>query len=290
MTLAVAAAAAQGDRSENAEYTYGKKRLHEIDRRVRFLRKRLEGMTIVDADGAGARATASRVYFGAWVQVGYADGERRWHRIVGPDEFDMAPEYISMDSPLGRSLLRRALDEEVTSSCRRARAPDWRSRSRSAAAALRPSHSPADVLELPGIGGVQILGEQFAALVQRRPVGVLSDDRAQVGHADLERPPKSMSSGSTTPRSRIFHRPDHAGERRDGDLQAGGAVVGRELARLVDRQLRAVPVGVFLVPASSTPSSSMPPVISSHMMRLRSCSCQLRPANSCTDRTAASLG
>lgn len=113
VTLAVAAAAAQGDRSENAEYTYGKKRLHEIDRRVRFLRKRLEGMTIVDPDGAAARRDPDRVYFGAWVHMESEDGQRRWHRIVGPDEFDMAAEYISMDSPLGRSLLRRSRGDEV---------------------------------------------------------------------------------------------------------------------------------------------------------------------------------
>jgi transcription elongation factor GreB len=114
VTLAVQAAAAQGDRSENAEYTYGKKRLHEIDRRVRFLRKRLEGMTVVDAQAAGAARDTERIYFGAWVQVEYPDGERRWYRIVGPDEFDMDADYISMDSPLGRSLLRRALDEQIS--------------------------------------------------------------------------------------------------------------------------------------------------------------------------------
>ena len=116
VTVAVAAAAAQGDRSENAEYTYGKKRLHEIDRRVRFLRKRLDGMTIVDpqgAAGAGGRRDPHRVFFGAWVHVESEDGRRRWHRIVGPDEFDMASDYISMDSPLGKSLLGKRLDDEV---------------------------------------------------------------------------------------------------------------------------------------------------------------------------------
>jgi len=113
VTEAVAAAAAQGDRSENAEYTYGKKRLHEILRRVRFLRKRLEGMTIVDSAAAGARRDPGRVYFGAWVRVEDRGGERHWHRIVGPDEFDMAEDYVSMDSPLGRALLRRAVDEHV---------------------------------------------------------------------------------------------------------------------------------------------------------------------------------
>jgi transcription elongation factor GreB len=107
---AVAAAAAQGDRSENAEYTYGKRRLREIDRRVRFLRRRLEGMVIVDQPPADTR----RVYFGAWVQLETEDGASARYRVVGPDEFDMAPGYISMDSPLGRALLRKGLDEEVT--------------------------------------------------------------------------------------------------------------------------------------------------------------------------------
>ena len=113
VTQAVSEAAAQGDRSENAEYTYGKKRLHEIDRRVRFLRKRLEGMSIVDPTAA-ARRDANRVYFGAWVQIEDEAGERRWHRIVGPDEFDMSNDYISMDSPLGKSLLGKRLDDEVS--------------------------------------------------------------------------------------------------------------------------------------------------------------------------------
>jgi transcription elongation factor GreB len=113
VTQAVSEAAAQGDRSENAEYTYGKKRLHEIDRRVRFLRKRLEGMVIVDPDANPGRRDPSRVYFGAWVQV-QSEAAVRWYRLVGPDEFDMAEDYISMDSPLGRSLLGKRLDDEVT--------------------------------------------------------------------------------------------------------------------------------------------------------------------------------
>jgi transcription elongation factor GreB len=114
VTQAVSEAAAQGDRSENAEYTYGKKRLHEIDRRVRFLRKRLEGMVIVAAHTEGARRDPNRVYFGAWVQIENATGELRWHRLVGPDEFDMDEGYVSMDSPLGRSLLGKRLDDEFT--------------------------------------------------------------------------------------------------------------------------------------------------------------------------------
>ena len=110
VTQAVAAAAAQGDRSENAEYTYGKRRLREIDRRVRFLRRRLDGMVIVNRPPADPE----RVFFGAWVHLEAEDGTRARYRIVGPDEFDMVPGYISMDSPLGRALLRRRIDEEVT--------------------------------------------------------------------------------------------------------------------------------------------------------------------------------
>jgi len=113
VTQAVSEAAAQGDRSENAEYIYGKKRLHEIDRRVRFLRKRLEGMAIVDPAPDSGRRDPKRVYFGAWVRLQNAGGELRWYRIVGPDEFDMAEDYISMDSPLGRGLLGKRLDDEV---------------------------------------------------------------------------------------------------------------------------------------------------------------------------------
>jgi transcription elongation factor GreB len=113
VTAAVAEAAAQGDRSENAEYTYGKKRLHEIDRRVRFLRKRLEGMTIVDPLAALGRRDPERIYFGAWVQI-VGDRAPRWHRLVGPDEFDMAEDYISMDSPLGRSLLGKRRGDAVS--------------------------------------------------------------------------------------------------------------------------------------------------------------------------------
>jgi transcription elongation factor GreB len=108
VTAAVAEAAAQGDRSENAEYTYGKRRLREIDRRVRFLRRRLDGMVVVDKPPADR----SRVFFGAWVVLCADSGEESRYRIVGPDEIDMAEGYISMDSPLGRALLTRRLDEE----------------------------------------------------------------------------------------------------------------------------------------------------------------------------------
>jgi transcription elongation factor GreB len=110
VTQAVSEAAAQGDRSENAEYTYGKRRLREIDRRVRFLRKRLDGMVIVEQRPADPK----RVFFGAWVAVESDDGAQSRYRIVGPDEFDRMPGYISMDSPLGRALLGKRLDEEIT--------------------------------------------------------------------------------------------------------------------------------------------------------------------------------
>lgn len=110
VTLAVQAAAAQGDRSENAEYTYGKRRLREIDQRVRFLRKRLEGMTIVGQPPADRE----RVFFGACVTLEDAQGIERRYRIVGPDEFDAAPDYISMDGPLARGLLGRRIDEEIS--------------------------------------------------------------------------------------------------------------------------------------------------------------------------------
>jgi len=110
VTQAVQEAAAQGDRSENAEYIYGKRRLREIDRRVRFLRQRLDGMTVVDQPPSDR----TRVFFGAWVTLERADGAQVCYRIVGPDETDAASSYISMDSPLGRALLGKRLDAEVT--------------------------------------------------------------------------------------------------------------------------------------------------------------------------------
>jgi transcription elongation factor GreB len=109
VTQAVQEAAAQGDRSENAEYIYGKRQLREIDRRVRFLRQRLDGMVVV----ASAPADRSRVFFGAWVTLEDDAGAEVEYRIVGPDEFDATTGYISMDSPLGRALMKKALDDEV---------------------------------------------------------------------------------------------------------------------------------------------------------------------------------
>ena len=110
VTAAVAAAAAQGDRSENAEYTYGKRRLREIDARVRHLRKRLEGMVVVAQPPSDPR----RVFFGARVTLEGADGATRDYRIIGPDEFDQQPGGISMDSPLARAMLGKSLDSEFT--------------------------------------------------------------------------------------------------------------------------------------------------------------------------------
>jgi transcription elongation factor GreB len=110
VTRAVSEAAAQGDRSENAEYIYGKKQLREIDRRVRFLRQRLDGMIVV----ATVPSDPSRIFFGAWVRIEDDQGLESEYRIVGPDEFDLARRFISMDSPLGRALMRKTLDDAVT--------------------------------------------------------------------------------------------------------------------------------------------------------------------------------
>lgn len=111
VTEQVSAAAALGDRSENAEYIYGKKRLREIDRRVRFLAKRLEALTVVGPD---EQREADRIYFGAWVSLEDEQGEIVCYRIVGPDESDPSRGEISMDSPVGRSLLGREVGDEVT--------------------------------------------------------------------------------------------------------------------------------------------------------------------------------
>ena len=106
---ALAAAAAEGDRSENAEYTYRKKQLGEIDRRVRYLSKRLEVLRVVDTVPADRGA----VFFGAWVEVeNIASGELSRYRIVGPDETDARRGCISIDSPLARAMLKKRVDDE----------------------------------------------------------------------------------------------------------------------------------------------------------------------------------
>lgn len=109
VTQEVADAAALGDRSENAEYIYGKKRLREIDRRLRFLSKRLDELQVVEP----SPEQAGRVYFGAYVTVEQEDGETRRYQIVGPDEYDPKLGRISIDSPMGRALLGKAEGEVV---------------------------------------------------------------------------------------------------------------------------------------------------------------------------------
>jgi len=108
----VADAAAQGDRSENAEYIYGKKKLREIDRRIHYLTKRLETATVVgpaDRDGS----EADRVFFGATVAIEDDDGKAVTYQIVGADEIDLAKGRISYRSPLGRALLKRKVGDTV---------------------------------------------------------------------------------------------------------------------------------------------------------------------------------
>ncbi|MDH3309985.1 MAG: transcription elongation factor GreB [Gammaproteobacteria bacterium] len=110
VTLAVSEAAAQGDRSENAEYIYGKKQLREIDRRIRYLQKRLDSLVIVDR----APSDISCIFFGAWVRLKGEDGDITRYRIVGSDETDLTRGYISIDSPLARALLKKSVDDQVT--------------------------------------------------------------------------------------------------------------------------------------------------------------------------------
>ena len=109
VTQALSAAAAEGDRSENAEYIYRKKELREIDRRIRYLQKRLPDLQVVTQ----LPSDRNRVFFGAWVKLEDTDGNEHEYRIVGPDEFDPKQGWISMDSPLARALLKRALDNEI---------------------------------------------------------------------------------------------------------------------------------------------------------------------------------
>jgi transcription elongation factor GreB len=106
---ALAAAAAEGDRSENAEYTYRKKQLGEIDRRVRYLSKRIPALKVAE----GAPADRLSVFFGALIELeNLASGETLRYRIVGPDETDAKLGWISIDSPLARAVLKKKLDEE----------------------------------------------------------------------------------------------------------------------------------------------------------------------------------
>jgi transcription elongation factor GreB len=106
----VADAAAEGDRSENAEYIYGKKRLREIDRRIKYLSERLDALTVVEIDET---KKPERVVFGAYVDVVDDGGHEKTIRIVGPDEFDGEKNFISMDSPIGRALMQKRAGDVV---------------------------------------------------------------------------------------------------------------------------------------------------------------------------------
>jgi transcription elongation factor GreB len=109
VTKALAAAAAEGDRSENAEYIYRKKELREIDRRIRYLQKRLPDLKVV----RDPPSNPEQIFFAAWVKLETEDGAISEYRIVGPDEIDHQAGYISMDSPLAKALLKRTIDDEV---------------------------------------------------------------------------------------------------------------------------------------------------------------------------------
>tara|TARA_B110000046_G_C13025641_1_gene413881 strand:- start:5339 stop:5911 length:573 start_codon:yes stop_codon:yes gene_type:complete len=109
VTQQVSDAAKLGDRSENAEYIYGKKRLREIDRRVRFLRKRIEICDVVDRPPQDI----NRIYFGAWIELEDDDEVLYRYRVVGEDEIDLPNNYISVDAPLARGLLGKRLEDEV---------------------------------------------------------------------------------------------------------------------------------------------------------------------------------
>ncbi len=109
VTRALTAAAAEGDRSENAEYIYRKKELREIDRRIRYLQNRLPDLKIVPAQ----QQEMKQIFFGAWVTVETDTGDEATYRIVGPDEFDPDKAYISLDSPLAKALLKKTINDEV---------------------------------------------------------------------------------------------------------------------------------------------------------------------------------
>ena len=113
VTQVVAWAAANGDRSENADYQYGKRRLREIDRRIRFLRKRIDAAAIVDPETPRSGAAASRVFFGATVRYANAAGAERLVRIVGVDEIDLDRNQISWMSPLARALMKSGPGDRV---------------------------------------------------------------------------------------------------------------------------------------------------------------------------------
>ncbi len=109
ITAKVTWAASLGDRSENADYQYNKKILREIDRRVRFIRKRLEVVKVVDY----SPQQDGRAFFGAWVEIENEDGESKRFRIVGVDEINARSDYISIDSPMARALLKKEVGDDV---------------------------------------------------------------------------------------------------------------------------------------------------------------------------------
>ena len=109
VTQSVTEAAAHGDRSENAEYKEGKRRLREIDRRIRFLRKRLEVLYVV----AYSPQQEGKVFFGAWVELENESGQIVQYRIVGSDEFDLKKKAISINSPVAKVLIGKSVDDEV---------------------------------------------------------------------------------------------------------------------------------------------------------------------------------
>ena len=109
MTSVVHEAAKNGDRSENGDYIYGKKRLREIDSRVRFLTQRLESVKVIH----DKPSDQEKVFFGAWVTVEDEEGKETTYRIVGPDEFDLSQKKLSMDSPLARALLGKRIDDDI---------------------------------------------------------------------------------------------------------------------------------------------------------------------------------
>ena len=113
MTEVVAWAASNGDRSENADYQYGKRRLRQIDGRIRFLTKRIEAAEVVDPEAPRAKQAATRAFFGATVRYANAAGAERVVSIVGTDEVDLNRNHISWVSPLGRALLKSAAGDSV---------------------------------------------------------------------------------------------------------------------------------------------------------------------------------
>jgi len=115
VTEVVAWAASNGDRSENADYQYGKRRLRQIDGRIRFLTKRIEAAEVVDPEAprAGQATTKTRAFFGATVRYANAVGAERLVSIVGTDEIDLKRNHISWVSPLGRALMKSAVGDRV---------------------------------------------------------------------------------------------------------------------------------------------------------------------------------